>query len=619
MAVAVADAMDAGAPLVVEAGTGTGKTLAYLVPALVSGRRTIVSTATRGLQEQIVRKDAALLAELARNPITCVTLKGRTNYLCLHDWDRLSRRPPIELDGVPFARLAAFVESTETGDRAELPEVADAWAGWSQLARTGERCLGSSCPRFSDCFVYRARARAEQADLIVVNHHLFAASRAAEVAQGRPSILPEAEAWIFDEAHHLPTALLGAFARTVSDVRVQVLVRDIQQEAAEGLSPEDELVLLSQADAVLEATNRLWVRLRRVLSGEVRADLDALVQGDARIEIEQLVEDLDRLLRDLAAACQRHGTAAPVFRRVGERANELRSDLKHVFSQGDVENARIVERGERALFLVATPLDPRPIARNALQAEHTRVFTSATMSVGGDFRFLRQRVGLDDEARGLVVDSPFDYPSQAVFYIPAEEIEPNAPDFLRRRLPEVEALLGITDGRALLLFTSYRNMEETARRLRRMNRWRILVQGEGDRNALLEEFRRDERSVLLATAAFWEGIDVPGSSLSLVIIDRLPFGHPGDPLQRARERLYASRGQSFFTSALLPEAAIALRQGVGRLVRTRNDRGIVAVLDTRLVTRGYGRRLLGTLPPLARMRSLDDVARWWRSARPAHP
>ena len=641
MAHAVADALARRAYLVAEAGTGTGKTLAYLVPAVLSGRRIIVSTATKTLQEQIWQKDLPLLRDACGLSFHAAYLKGRSNYLCLARAEEFARAPTFAVreEAAFWPRIREWAERTESGDRSEL-DLPDQLLSWKDLSATSETCTGRECALYETCFVTRARAAAAEADVLLVNHHLFFADLAMRTSRAGVEILPEPDAVVFDEAHALEEVATEYFGLQVSSYRAEELARD----AARAVSDRPDLAsFIKAATGELKKAAEKYFhgiadglraggpgerRGRRPNGGppaasaasprafgttslprsfeDTRAPLtEETLQSLAR-EQERLDEALLEL-RDLLADAD-----TPALSQISRRAGELRVELAAVTAMKEPSRVYFGELRGRGVFLRAAPIDVSAELQERLYRRvDTAVFTSATLAAQGRFDFFRRQVGLAPEFDVTEVryDGPFDFSRQAAIVSPEDMPEPNDPSFVARAAETVRELTAITGGRAFVLCTSTRNMNALHRASRDLP-YRILLQGERPKARLLELFR-EEPSVLFATASFWEGVDVPGEALSLVIIDRLPFAPPSDPVVAAKLRALEAQGQDGFSELQVPAAALALRQGFGRLVRTRLDRGLVAVLDRRLVSKGYGRAFLATLPPAPLLRRLADARRWW--------
>jgi ATP-dependent DNA helicase DinG len=608
--------------LLAEAGTGTGKTLAYLVPAILSGRKVVVSTATKNLQEQILYKDVPLLRRLGLS-FDAAVLKGRANYLCQHRFEAMAAAPALGTpeDARAWPELAAWVDRTGTGDRSEL-DLPDDWPTWRELSTTSETCLGQRCPFYESCFVTRARRRAEAADILVVNHHLFFADLALK-SRGSGhggwaslGVLPRYEAVVFDEAHALEDVATDHFGLHVSTFRLEELVRDAQRMPPDSGDSSETLAAL--ATRLQWHSDAFFRRARAHLA--VRDAAVRLTSGS----LASLAE-LDDLLEALAAlGAFSSASALPEWETLARRSAEIAEHLELVARAQDPRHVYWAEARGRGLFLHASPIEIGDDLRRRLYgALDTLVFTSATLTAQKSFSYFARRMGLDapddgdgPRARSVSVPSPFDFRLQAALYVPDHLPDPSAPHFAEAVAEEIVALAAITGGRAFALFTSLRNMEAAWAAAHDRLPYRVLLQGERPKSALLDAFRA-EPSVLFASHSFWEGVDVPGDALSLVIIDKLPFASPGDPRVAARIDLLHERGEDPFSSYQLPGAAIVLRQGFGRLIRSSRDRGIVAILDPRLHSRRYARAFLASLPPARRIADLGQLRSWYGAA-PRH-
>ncbi len=569
LAACVEHALATGEHLVAEAGTGVGKSLAYLVPALESGRRVVVATATKALQEQLLAKDVPIAAAALGRAVSVEVLKGRANYLCRR---QLQGFQPFLLAGRRDARaweaMQGWLDSTETGDRAEL-ELEPTEAFWAELAVGPDRCSGRRCPFVAACFAEQARERASTADLVIVNHALYF----AHLASGG-GVLPEHDAVVFDEAHRLEESAASWLGGRVSRAGLRRLAADVERACREAQRP----LPARQVDRVERTAERLLravapaggrKRLREVPAEPALVLIDAL--GDLAHALQGQGEDLDALSRRALAA------AAEV-----DRCLETGELDRVVWAEPDA--------------LVWAPVDVSSELRDRLWDEGpTAILVSATLTTGEDAAFVRRRLGLE-HAREAVVGSPYDFPEQALLYLPGAMPDPRTEGFTERAADEIVSLLALSDGRALVLTSSYRALEIYRERVRGQVPFDVLVQGEAPRERLLERFRDEVGSVLLATSTFWQGVDVPGESLSLLVIDKLPFSAPGDPLHEARCEAVEQRGGDWFRDYALPSAMLQLRQGFGRLIRGHADRGVVAILDPRLRTRPYGRAFLQALP-----------------------
>ncbi|ACL67795.1 helicase c2 [Anaeromyxobacter dehalogenans 2CP-1] len=630
MARAVERAIERRGYLVAEAGTGTGKTLAYLVPAVLSGRRVIVSTATKTLQEQLWQKDIPLLRDACGLEFGAAYLKGRSNYFCLARGEEFARAAtfPAREEAALWPRIEAWARRTETGDRSEI-DLPDQFHTWKDLSATSENCLGRECARYEECFVTRARALAAQADVLLVNHHLFFADLAMRTSRAGVEILPEHDVVIFDEAHAVEDVATEYFGLQVSSYRVEELSRDalravadrpdlasMMRETTGELRKAGERFFQAVADGLRQGGTPARGRgfgppprrrpARRDEEEGVKAALTPAVMDAAQRDLQRLDESLAGLRELLGDA------VTPALSQIARRAGELRVEVAAVTAMKEPSRVYFGEVRGRGVFLRAAPIDVAEELRERLyQRTDTAVFTSATLAAQGRFDFFRRQVGLlpELEVEERRFEGPFDYARQAALVSPEGLPEPNDPGFVRAAAESIRALTAVTGGRAFVLCTSNRNMNAFHEACRDLP-YQVLRQGDRPKSRLLDEFR-SEPSVLFATASFWEGVDVPGEALSLVIIDRLPFAPPGDPVMSARLRALEEEGRDGFSELQVPAAALALRQGFGRLVRTREDRGLVAVLDRRLVTKGYGRAFLATLPRCPLLRTVEDARRWW--------
>ncbi|MFL6306357.1 MAG: ATP-dependent DNA helicase [Candidatus Sulfotelmatobacter sp.] len=642
MAEAVEQALEEKRHLIVEAGTGTGKTLAYLVPVIRSGKRVIISTGTKNLQEQLFYKDVPFL-EQALSPgahvgtasqaveppqgpgtLSVCYMKGRNNYLCRKKLYDLTDQPVLSgLEEIEqYRAIAAWEKHTATGDRAELAELPEASLLWHKLDARADTCTGQKCSEFERCFITEMRRRAMESDIIIVNHHLFFADLAIKLqADGAPDagILPDAAAVIFDEAHEVEDVAANYFGISVSNLRVEDLARDIERsmQSNKMLSPS-----LSGALGSLRDRSQLFFSLLPAGDGrfafETRREF-LEENGDEFLGFDQA---LTRMAGELEGLPQK---PEEVFHFV-RRAQEIQVQLSYAMEAQDRNTVFWIERrggretgatmnrasapgsrGRQNVFLQATPIDVGPILRECLWSKlDCAVLTSATLAVGGGFDYIRKRLGLEN-ARETVLPSHFDYQSQAVLYVPPDMPDPRTPQFTTKAAERIRKLLEITRGRAFVLFTSYAQMNDVYHRLLGELEFPMLRQGDAPKTALLEEFRLTPNAVLFATSSFWQGVDVQGEQLSCVIIDRLPFAVPSDPVVAARVKAIDAEGGNAFFQYQVPAAVITLKQGFGRLIRSLHDRGLLVLLDNRILKKQYGRTFIESLPNYRKTTDLSVV------------
>jgi ATP-dependent DNA helicase DinG len=611
MAERVAAALARRETLTVEAGTGTGKTFAYLVPALLCGKRVLLSTGTRTLQDQLFAKDLPLVGAALGRPAKVALLKGRANYLCRY---RLQRLEAGESGGM-LERIRAWAGTTRSGDLAEVAGLADSHPAWTQATSTRDNCLGTRCPELAGCHVALARRQALDADIVIVNHHLLLADLALK-QDGFGDLLGAADAVILDEAHQIPDLAAQFFGAHVSSRRIESLLKDVQAELA-GRAPSAPAQ--EHALAAVRGVQSAIGALCAVPPGTQ----GQIAWSDAQAPIAAAVADLTRAVAMLAEALRPAGEdlAASVL---ADRAAELAASLDRIGALEELDGARSFEINARAFALSLVPFDIAARFQALLEAHPCAwVFTSATLSLGEDFTPFTGRLGLEGAAT-LKIDSPFDYPRQSLLYLPARMPLPASPQFLPAVMAVAADLVSASRGGAFVLFTSHRALGAAAALWRERQSTllphRLLVQGEAPREQLLREFREDGGAVLLGTTSFWEGVDVKGSALRLVVIEKLPFASPDDPLVRARVEYLEASGKSAFREYQLPEAALALKQGVGRLIRSEEDFGAVAICDPRLTSRSYGKVFLEALPPMAVTRDPEEVQSFLsRHASPPAP
>jgi len=599
--------------LLVEAETGIGKSLAYLVPTVVSGKKIVVSTATINLQDQLIDKEIPLLETLFGEKIAAICVKGRQNYLCHYRWFQFRSSPQLSLiDDDQGDKIEAWLEKTETGDRAELDWLPDRSSLWPRISAHSHQCLGGECPESSQCFINRLRKKAGQARIIIVNHHLYFSDLALR-QQGYGELLPRHEVVIFDEAHHLENVATSFFGRSVSQYQLYDLIGDITVQAESDLPPDS-------ADKMISASSGLKQRVEQFSSlfpsKRGRFNLTEFASGMANWhdEVQSLAEGLKRMSEMLSNRSQ----LSENWRLLEERADQLRESLLAV-GLPDTESPSgsyvyWYERRERAITLSATPVHIADDLQRTLYSQVSScILTSATLSSGDRFDYICQRLGLvEEDIEILQLKSPFNYQEQTIFYIPENSFPGPAENGYEAAINKrIELLLSITRGRSLVLFTSFRGLDTVAEYLQEKSTYPVLVQGSASRSRLLQLFREQTESVLLAVASFWEGVDIPGESLSAVIIDKLPFEVPSDPIVQARMQAISNEGKNPFFEFQVPRAVLTLRQGVGRLMRSVYDCGLISVLDVRLFSKGYGKVFMRSMPPSPVVRELEEVERFF--------
>jgi ATP-dependent DNA helicase DinG len=613
MAEMVHDAFSTRHHAIVEAGTGTGKTLAYLLPAICSGRRVVISTATKSLQEQLYQKDVPFLQKHFAPNLKVAVMKGRANFLCVAKMEQMADQALLkgfeEVDA--FQQIKQWSKLTETGDRSELTFLPDDSDLWTRLDARRDTCTGQKCPSFNPCFVTGMHQRAKEADLIIVNHHLFFADLALK-QDDFGSILPEYSAVVFDEAHEMEDVASDYFGRQISNYRFEELARDADQTMR---------MLHLGSPSLLKRTQRIRERSRAFFEtfpprdGRfpfARNEREAFLEQN-REAYDALATALKGLETEFAALVQK----PEELLRIARRSFELRQELGFLFESNEKNYVYWYERRNKGIFLAATPIDVSQILRERLfEPFDTVILTSATLTVGGRFDFIRQRLGLD-HAKERALPPEFDYPEQALLYLPIKMPDVRDAGFSAKAADEIVRLLELSQGRAFCLFTSYSQMNDLFERVRTRVPFPLMLQGTAPRSVLLERFKNTPAAVLFATASFWQGVDVPGEQLSCVIVDRLPFAVPSDPIVAARVRALQDDGRNPFAEFQVPQAVLALKQGFGRLIRTKTDRGVLALLDTRIQRMPYGRIFLESLPEYGTTKELGDVARFLGKGSPA--
>ncbi|HXG93327.1 MAG TPA: ATP-dependent DNA helicase [Blastocatellia bacterium] len=642
MAETVNDTLNNGGIALIEAGTGTGKTLAYLIPALASGRRVIVSTATKNLQEQLHKKDIPFLQEIIPRKFKAVCMKGRSNYLCLHRLKKSDEMPILEgLDEVDyFDEVRRWAARTETGDRAELTDLPENLSFWPQIDARADTCLGQKCPEFDDCFITRMRREAQEADIVIINHHLFFADLALRGGD-YGAVLPDYSTIIFDEAHELEDIAASYFGTSVSNYRINDLIQDAHKLVI--TEPDQAMDLTKALARVAQRADAFWLTFRAdrfdgpegngalgnagrypqrqrsysraanaqdarfTISSEffVRTDDEGNYQptaaGEAYIGLSNA---LSRLIAVLGLV----KNPPPELENILRRAESLRFDLEFIATSDEPGFVYWCEKRNRAIFIHATPIDISGILEERLFSNiQSAVLTSATLTAGGSFDFIKGRLGIAN-AREVIIESHFDFENQAVLYLPQGMPDPRSREFLDASADEIIQILEATRGRAFVLFTSVESMRQTYERVKDVIDFPVFIQGQGSKIGLLERFRETEGAVLFATSSFWQGVDVQGEALSCVIISKLPFAVPTDPVVAARQKHIDDQGGNSFYEYSVPQAAITLKQGLGRLIRSTSDRGVLSILDPRLTTKSYGRFFLHSIPPCRITKRLEEAA-----------
>lgn len=607
MANAVANALEAGRHAIIEAGTGTGKTLAYLVPAIChaveSGKRIIISTGTKNLQEQLIEKDIPFLQGVMdeRYKGSYALMKGRANYLCLYRMARSEHQPL--LDGIAdvdhFREVHQWARTTVFGDRAELTHLPENLTFWNRINAKSDTCIGQKCPEFETCFITKMRSRAEAAEIVVVNHHLFFADLNVRNNNfGR--VLPDYDAVIFDEAHLIEDIAADYFGFQASNYQIEEMVRDADKLEITDANATAAIVRIGAK--IIGIADIFWNKFRRVAAAEGRFPLDGREE-----EVSEAHTALDAALNELELKIDFHAGKLPDAENLVWRIRQMRFSLAFVIKQDDGNFVYWIERRNRGIYLQASPIDVSGLLSEKLfDRVRSCILTSATMSANTDFRFIRDRLGIPAaKADTLIAGSSFDYESQALVYLPKAMPDPRSQDFIHAAADEIVKILQVTRGRAFVLCTSNASMISLHDAVSGRIGHPCLLQGTMSKSGLIEQFRETKGAVLFATQSFWQGVDVRGEQLSCVIIDKLPFAVPTDPLVAARSKYIDENGGRSFTDYSIPQAIITLKQGVGRLIRSKADRGVIVILDQRLRTKPYGKIFLSSLP---RMRITNDLS-----------
>lgn len=585
---------------IIEAGTGTGKTLGYLVPLVLSGKKIVISTGTKNLQEQIYFKDIPILEKATGLKIDSLLMKGRTNYICLYRYNRFFSQPSLFIPKKAEIRhrIEGWLRKTQCGDRAELSWLADDDPLWEAISATSEQCLGSECIHMDECFLNEIRRKAAQCRLIIVNHHLFFADLRIKKG-GFGEIIPRFQVALFDEAHKLEEIATIYFGESLSTGQLMQFIKDVEKEIG-GRGPVKEIE--DHLNLIRKASERLQTIFH---DSDDRGPMDV---ESLRMIHEDPARDIRKALTFIQQQSALKDFRGPSFQSIANRAEDIVQSIEKIFSFHDPNWLDWYEKQKRGIVFHASPLDISLSMQELLYKKvKTIIFTSATLSTNGSFDYIRARLGLVDNIVEGIFPSHFNFEEQALLYAPKDLPFPNEQDFGIKIAERIVDILNITSGRALILFTSYHNLNCVHQMIEGNIPYAIFKQGEAPKTLLLERFRRDTHSVLLATGSFWQGVDVPGESLSCLIIDKLPFDSPGDPLVAARiESIRAHRGNPFMEYQL-PSAIISLKQGMGRLIRQGSDKGILAILDARIITSRYGRFFFNSLPPVRISHELIDI------------
>lgn len=625
MAEAVADALANKHHLLVEAGTGTGKTLAYLVPAIATGKRVIISTGTKNLQEQLFNKDIPFLHKAFPNRFKAMYLKGRSNYLCLLRLKRAESQPVLSgLEEVEYFDLVRnWAYKSATGDRAELAELPDNVSFWRHIDARSDICIGQKCPDYDACYITKARQQALDSQIIIVNHHLFFADLALRDKEWG-QVLPDYGAVIFDEAHQIEDIAAQYFGASVSNYQLDDLLNDISRLAIADVDSAREITKVSARLA--KHAEYFWMTF---LGGEAGFTISTF-NGEGRFVIrpqmfvrknrngQEDVTPAGERFRNLRQALDRLGAELngvkeppPEMEAILRRVEQVKFDLDFVVLNGDDSFVNWCERRGRGVFLQATPIDASGILEDRMFSQiDSIVMTSATLTTANSFSFIRKRLGIDKAAE-LIAESNYDYQKQSLLYLPPKMPDPRDNNFTDAAANEIVKLLNASQGRAFVLCTSNSQMKALRDLVEYQIEFPVLMQGEGSRSGILDRFRATPNAVLFATASFWQGVDVRGEALSCVIIDKLPFAVPSDPVVAARQRYLDNHGGNSFADYSVPAAVITLKQGIGRLIRSATDRGVLSILDPRIVTKGYGQNFLKSLPPSRVTRKIEDVEKFF--------
>lgn len=622
MAEAAARALDEKRHLIVEAGTGTGKTLAYLIPAInhaiENKRRVVISTGTKNLQEQLMEKDIPFLQKVFPKKFSAAYMKGRSNYACIYRINKAEHQPILDgLDQMDqFERVARWAGETKTGDRRELTDLPENLAFWNRVNARSETCIGQKCPDFEPCFITQMRAAAETADIVVVNHHLFFADLSVRGNQ-YGKVIPDYAAVIFDEAHLIEDIAADYFGFQVSNFQLDELARD--SDTLPITDAHLTAAISKTAARIIGFADQFWLRFTQARTdGRFPLHDDLLVisttSGERRATgLGEAYHALDSALASLERELDTPAESIPEAESLLRRTRQARFDLDFIVSGSEKNYVYWVERRGRGIYLRASPVDVSELLREKLfENVDTCILTSATLSSSGSFNFIRERLGLDSaRTEGLVAPSSFDHEQQAIIYLPRAMPDPRTPDFTQMAAGEIVKILRATEGRAFVLATSNSSMNALYELVSSRVGFPCFIQGSMSKSGLLERFRETPNAVLFATQSFWQGVDVRGEQLSCVIIDKLPFAVPTDPLVAARSRFIDENGGRSFFEYSVPQAVISLKQGIGRLIRSGTDRGVISILDPRLRTKSYGRDFLQSLPRMRITSEIEEVSRFF--------
>ena len=611
MAQAVEKALNEEHYLIAEAGTGTGKTLAYLIPSILSRKKVVISTATKNLQEQLYHKDIPLLQKILPFKFRVAYMKGRNNYLCLYRFERFKSQPTFQFPAeiLHFENICHWVYNTTTGDRSELEDIPDDYTAWGEICSDANICLGQKCSYFKECFLNLLKQKAQKADIIIVNHHLFFADLMLK-ATGYGEVIPSHDALVFDESHQIEEIATHYFGITVSNYRLDELIRDtIRELKATHCKMKPFNTIIDNLQTLCPVFFHCFTPLERKPHNSSQSRY-RLRQKHLKKEVLTLLASLLNKLTAISSMLNNLSSKSESIEALSRRAQEISQQLTFIIEAKDPAYVYWCEIKGKGIFLNASPIEAGVMLNQHLfERKDTIIFTSATLSTNQNFTYFKERLGLiqKEGMEEFIFDSNFDYEKQAILYLPKHLPEPGHEAFAFTAAEEIENILNLTSGRAFLLFTSYKNMLKIYEYLKERLLFTPILQGEKPKSTLLKQFKDDIHSVLFATSSFWEGVDVQGESLSCVIIDKLPFDPPTYPMVEARIEYITSQGGNAFFSYQIPSAIISLKQGLGRLIRNREDRGVLSILDKRLHTRSYSKIFLNSLPPCPITSNLSDI------------